>query len=141
MNSFENILKMTPSEVLVLLNDVGARVLELIDGGTTMGGLVDTMFEEYEVARDDLARDVVGFVESIREAGIVEGVSSVVSYEATVVRTWQDFHLFSALLSSLIDVTWTVRSAITTWSSKASHFDFPNTSFCSRSFASSGVCI
>ena len=51
-------------------------MLELIDGGTTMGGLVDTMFEEYEVARDDLARDVVGFVESIREAGIVEGVSN-----------------------------------------------------------------
>ncbi len=69
------VIRQNAAEVLAL-NDVGARVLELIDGGTTMGGLVDAMFEEYDVAREDLARDVVGFVESIREAGIVEGVSN-----------------------------------------------------------------
>ena len=69
------VIRQNAAEVLAL-NDVGARVLELIDAGTTMGGLVDTMFEEYDVAREDLARDVVGFVESIREAGIVEGVSN-----------------------------------------------------------------
>ena len=78
------VIRQSEAEVLAL-NDVGARVLELIDAGwagsaggagTTMGSLVDTMFEEYEVAREDLARDVVGFVESIREAGIVEGVSN-----------------------------------------------------------------
>ncbi len=69
------VIRQNAAEVLAL-NDVGARVLELIDAGTTMGGLVDTMFEEYDVTREDLARDLVGFVESIREAGIVEGVSN-----------------------------------------------------------------
>ncbi len=69
------VIRQSAAEVLAL-NDVGARVLELIDAGTTLGGLVDTMFEEYDVAREHLARDVVGFVESIREAGIVEGVSN-----------------------------------------------------------------
>ncbi len=69
------VIRQSAAEVLAL-NDVGARVLELIDAGATMGGLVDTMFEEYDIAREDLARDVFGFVESICEAGIVEGVSS-----------------------------------------------------------------
>ncbi len=69
------VIRQSAAEVLAL-NDVGARVLELIDAGETMGALIDTMVEEYDVGREDLARDVVGFVQSIREAGIVEGVSN-----------------------------------------------------------------
>ena len=69
------VIRQNAAEVLAL-NDVGARMLELIDAGTTIDALVTTMLDEYDVAREDLARDVAQFVESIREAGIVEIASS-----------------------------------------------------------------
>ena len=57
---------------VIALNDVGARVLELIDASTTVTQLIDTMASEYDVARDELTRDVEQFVAAMQDAGIVE---------------------------------------------------------------------
>lgn len=57
---------------VVALNDVGARILELIDAHSTVSELIDTMASEYDVARDELIRDVEQFVEAMHDAGLIE---------------------------------------------------------------------
>lgn len=67
------VVRQNAAEVLAL-NDVGARVLELIDATKTLAQVIDAMSSEYDVAPDDLERDVEKFVAAIRDAGIVEEV-------------------------------------------------------------------
>jgi len=67
------VVRQNAAEVLAL-NDVGARILELIDAKCTVGQLVEAMSSEYEVEREELTRDVENFVAAIHEAGIVEEI-------------------------------------------------------------------
>lgn len=68
------IVRQNAAEVLAL-NDVGARVLELIDANKTLAQVIETMSSEYEVGPDELAHDVEHFVAEMHDAGIVERVS------------------------------------------------------------------
>ena len=65
------VVRQDAAEVLAL-NDVGARILELIDAKSTVGQLIETMSSEYDVDRDELIRDVENFVAAIHDAGIIE---------------------------------------------------------------------
>lgn len=65
------VVRQNAAEVIAL-NDVGARILELIDARHSVSQLIDTMAEEYEVGRDELAQDVARFVTAMHDAGIVE---------------------------------------------------------------------
>ena len=56
---------------VIALNDVGARVLELIDAEKTVGGIIEILAGEYDVSSETLRDDVTAFVASIRDAGIV----------------------------------------------------------------------
>ena len=69
------VVRQDAAEVLAL-NDVGARVLELIEKKFSVGRMIDTMLDEYDVDRTELARDIESFVMAITDAGIVERVSS-----------------------------------------------------------------
>ena len=69
------VVRQNDAEVIAV-NDVGARVLELIDATNTVAQVIEKMSREYDVDRDELARDVETFVTTISEAGIVEDVQS-----------------------------------------------------------------
>jgi len=67
------VVRQSAAEVLAL-NDVGARILELIDAESTVSQVIETMSSEYDVERDELAQDVENFVAAIHDAGIVEEI-------------------------------------------------------------------
>lgn len=75
------ILRQTDGEVVVL-NRVGSRCLELIDGERSTEGMVDRMLAEFEIDRDSLARDIEEFVEELRGARVIEEVDSQTKTEA-----------------------------------------------------------
>lgn len=52
-------------ETLYTLNEVGARVYELIDGERTLEAIVETVFEEFDVTREQAEMDVREFVEQL----------------------------------------------------------------------------
>ena len=54
------------------LDEVGARVWDLIGDGATRDAIVDTLSDEYDVARDVLERDVEHLVQDLRERRLIE---------------------------------------------------------------------
>ena len=69
------VVRQTAGEVLVL-NGVGARVLDLLESGTPVGGLVDSMAAEYDIDRATLERDVLAYFQELLDAGIIEDVAA-----------------------------------------------------------------
>lgn len=66
------VVRQEASEVLVL-NQLGGRVLELVDGQHTVGALIRTVSAEHrEVALADVERDVRRFLAELLAAGVVE---------------------------------------------------------------------
>jgi hypothetical protein len=65
------VLRQNVSEVMVL-NEVGARILDLADGVMPIAGWVDALFEEFEVEREILEEDVLGFASELTDAGVLE---------------------------------------------------------------------
>jgi hypothetical protein len=65
------VLRQSAAEVLVL-NEVGASVLELADGERSVGDWIDALATEYEGDATDLARDVLAFAAELAEAGLLE---------------------------------------------------------------------
>jgi hypothetical protein len=70
------VVRQTDPEVLVV-NDLGARILEGIEGETRVGSLVDALAAEYAVERTVLERDVAAFLAELMESRIVESVEGV----------------------------------------------------------------
>ena|SRR5256885_12352209 len=52
------------------LNEVGARVWQLLDG-RTINRIVETISDEYEVTREEAAADVVSLIGSLTEARLI----------------------------------------------------------------------
>lgn len=52
------------------LNEVGARVWQLLDG-RPVKRIVETLSEEYEVTSEEAAADVVSLIDSLAEAGLI----------------------------------------------------------------------
>ena len=59
---------------LVVLNETGARVLQLMDGVRSVAAIVDTMVEEFAAERPDIERDVMAFIGELTELGATEQV-------------------------------------------------------------------
>lgn len=57
---------------VVILNEVGARVLALIEEGSSVGRLLDQMTDEFDVERGELERDVLAFLQELVDTGIAE---------------------------------------------------------------------
>jgi hypothetical protein len=61
------------AEVLVL-NEVGTRILQLVDQGATEDQILAVLLGEFEVAPDELERDLREFLREMLHQGIVETV-------------------------------------------------------------------
>lgn len=69
------VVRQAAGEVLVL-NGVGARVLDLLDSESPVGGLVDALAAEYDIDRATLERDVLAYLRELLDAGIIEDVTA-----------------------------------------------------------------
>ncbi len=56
-----------------VLNEVGARVWELADG-RTLGEIINTLVNEYEVERTQLELDTYAFLTELHSRGLLEGI-------------------------------------------------------------------
>ncbi len=81
------VLRQSAAEVLVL-NEVGASVLDLADGRRPVGEWIDAIVRDYYddghddgADRETVARDVLAFAGEAEEAGLLEQVSGRVSGE------------------------------------------------------------
>lgn len=54
-----------------VLNEVGARIWELADGGRSIGDWVNIICAEHAVARGEAEQDALEFIHSMREANLV----------------------------------------------------------------------
>jgi coenzyme PQQ biosynthesis protein PqqD len=60
---------------LIVLNETGARVLQLMDGARSVAAIIDTMVEEFAAERPDIERDVMAFIGELTELGATEQVA------------------------------------------------------------------
>jgi len=65
------VVRQSAGEVLVL-NDLGTRILALADGVTPVAHWIDTLLDEFEVDRPVLERDVLAFAAELVEQGLLE---------------------------------------------------------------------
>jgi coenzyme PQQ biosynthesis protein PqqD len=68
------VIRQVEAEALVL-NDVAGRILELVDGHTTVSSIVAQLEAEYEVDPGELEPDVLEYLTELAEGGLVEPVS------------------------------------------------------------------
>ena len=61
---------------IVVLNETGARVLELMDGILSVAAIVDTIAEEFDAPYPDIERDVMAFIGELMDLGATEPVTS-----------------------------------------------------------------
>lgn len=65
------VVRQDDAEVLVV-NEVGARILDLSDGETSVGVIAACLREEFEAPPDLIEADVERFVTELRDAGVLE---------------------------------------------------------------------
>ena len=68
------VVRQSAGEVLVV-NGVGARVLDLLEARASVGGLLDTLAAEYAIDQATLERDVLAYLQELLDAGIIEDAS------------------------------------------------------------------
>jgi len=66
---------LTPGESKIFsLNPVGSRIWELLAGQPTVSALIRTIHEEFEVGADQARRDVLEFLQALKDRELVEFV-------------------------------------------------------------------
>ena len=58
-------------ESIYTLNEVGARIWELIDGQRTLSEIRDLLVDEYDVGAEVLTPDLFEYVEHLKQAGAI----------------------------------------------------------------------
>ena len=58
-------------EGVFTLNEVGAMIWRLIDGRTTGRQLMEVVINEYDVESSEAEKDVVDFLRSLEDAGLI----------------------------------------------------------------------
>lgn len=61
-------------DCIYTLNEVGARIWELIDGRRTLGGIRDGIIEEYDVAREVAEQDMLELLKQLESVEAIEEV-------------------------------------------------------------------
>jgi hypothetical protein len=69
------VVKQKAGEVLVV-SEVGARVLDLVESGTDVRGMLQVLAAEYDVAPDALERDVTAYLRQLLDAEVIEPVAA-----------------------------------------------------------------
>ncbi len=59
-------------ESIYNLNEVGSVIWELLDGRTTVGGMIDEVCLRFDVDREQAERDTLEFLAGLETAGLVE---------------------------------------------------------------------
>src|SRR5256712_12912731 len=62
-------------DCLYALNEVGARIWELIDGDRSLQELRDAIVEEFEVSQTEAQEDLTVLLEQLKEIGAIQEVS------------------------------------------------------------------
>jgi len=62
-------------DCLYALNEVGARIWDLIDGGRSLQELRDAIVEEFAVSETEAQEDLTELIEQLKEIGAVQEVS------------------------------------------------------------------
>ena len=68
------VLRQDDAEVLVL-NEVGSRILELLAGGRTQQAVIDQLLDEFEVDPAQLRTDVSSFIETLKKSSVLDVVA------------------------------------------------------------------
>lgn len=61
----EALLVLADSGEVTVLNGVGSRIWELVDGSRSVGEIVDTVVAEYDTAREQAEQDVNSFIQEL----------------------------------------------------------------------------
>lgn len=69
------VVRQAAGEVLVL-NEIGVRVLELLETAVPVNGLLDALDAEYQIDRPTLERDVLAYLQELVDAGVIEPVAA-----------------------------------------------------------------
>jgi hypothetical protein len=69
------VVRQDAAEVFVL-SEVGARVLDLLDGKRTLADIRDLLLLEYEVDGAQLEQDLYDFINGLKEAGIIHPIGA-----------------------------------------------------------------
>ena len=69
--SGETVLLDLSSENYFGLDKIGTRIWELLNGGASVGEVVDALLEEYDTDRKTLERDLAELLEKLAEAGLI----------------------------------------------------------------------
>jgi len=56
---------------LFTLNETGKAIWERLDGQKCLNDVVQELYEAFEAPAEEIAKDVIGFVEELRERGIL----------------------------------------------------------------------
>jgi len=67
------VLKQATAEILVV-NEVGARALELLDGQRALADVHSTLAGEFEATSDDISRDLDVYLAELLEIGVIEEI-------------------------------------------------------------------
>jgi GeoRSP system PqqD family protein len=68
----DGVVIVSPTEsVMHSLNALGTEVWKLADGTLTIGEIIDTVMEEYEVDREEVERDVLQFCQTLSDKGMI----------------------------------------------------------------------
>ena len=54
-----------------VINDVGTKIWDQIDGKRTLGQILDSVLEEYDTTQDQARRDILEFVAELHEHQMV----------------------------------------------------------------------
>lgn len=57
---------------VLLLNEVGSRIWEILERRLTVGELVQNLLREYEVSEDQVEEEVCRFLARLRQGGLIE---------------------------------------------------------------------
>jgi hypothetical protein len=68
----EGIVVMQSSAEVLVVSEVGARVLELIESGNAVGGILTAITAEYDVDGAVLERDAVTYLQELLDANVIE---------------------------------------------------------------------
>ncbi len=71
----ETVLLDLQGECYFSLNEVGTRIWQLLQGGSSVGEALDALSDEYDVSREQLEIDVGELLDKLSEAGLVTLVS------------------------------------------------------------------
>lgn len=56
------------------LNMVGTMIWELIDGKKDVQKIIETVCSEYEISAEEAERDIIEFLEQLKEMGVIREV-------------------------------------------------------------------